>query len=93
MWSYDQSLLITLTFLWERLSQHQFYKNLTRKTAFFVGWSWFKFKNLGNLKFYTSAAKGLKLKVRKFWWLIPTFVDVTGKKLVGGVFIPASHPG
>ena len=40
------------------------------------------------LKFYTSLTKGLKLKVRKFWWLIPTFVEVTGEKLVGmkGVF-------
>ena len=38
------------------------------------------------LKFYTSVAKGLKLKVRKFWWLIPTFVEVTGEKLVGWAF-------
>ena len=41
-----------------------------------------------NLKFYTSVAKGLKLKVRKFWELIPTFVEVTGGKLVGGPFWP-----
>ena len=45
---------------------------MTRKTAFFEGWSWFKFNNLGvalgtNLKFYTSLSKGSKLKVRKFW--------------------------
>ena len=32
----------------------------------------------------TSVAKELKLKVRKFWGLIPTFVEVTWKKLVGG---------
>ena len=62
-----------------------------RKTAFFEGWSWFKFNNLGlalgaNLKFYTSMAKGLKLKVRKFWGPIPTFVEVKGEKLVGGLF-------
>ena len=31
-------------------------------------------------------AKGLKLKVRKFWGLILTFVEVTGEKLVGGLF-------
>ena len=37
-----------------------------------------------NLKFDTSVAKGLKLKVRKFWTLTPTFVEVTGEKLVGG---------
>ena len=28
--------------------------------------------------------KGIKLKVRKFWRLIPTFVGVTGEKRVGG---------
>ena len=59
---------------------------MTRKTAFFEGWSQFKFNNLG-LKldmnsFYTSVAKVLKLKVRKFWGLIPTFVEVTGEKLI-----------
>ena len=31
-------------------------------------------------------AKGLELKVRKFWGLIPTFVEVTGEKLVGVTF-------
>ena len=50
-----------------------------------------KFNNLGlavgtNLKFYTTVAKVLKLKVRKFWGLSPTFVEVTGEKLVGGPF-------
>ena len=38
------------------------------------------------LKFYTCVAKGLKLKVRKFCRLIPTFVEVTGEKLVGSLF-------
>ena len=67
---------------------------MTRKTAFFEGWSWFKFNNLGlalgtNLKFYTSLLKGLKLKVRKFWGLIHTLVEVTEEKLVGGgLFAP-----
>ena len=37
-----------------------------------------------NLKFYTSVPKGLKLKVRKFCGLTPTFVEGTGKKLVRG---------
>ena len=32
-----------------------------------------------NFKFSTSVAKGLELKVRTFWELPPTFVDVTGK--------------
>ena len=67
---------------------------MTRKTAFFEGWSWFKFNDLGlalgtNLKFYTSLSKESKLKVRKFWRLIPTIVEVTGEKLVeGALFVP-----
>ena len=32
-------------------------------------------------------AKGLKLKVRKFWRLIPTFVEVTGEKLLREIFL------
>ena len=84
----DQSL-VTLAFIWEKLSQPQLYKDMTRKTASFEGWSWFKFNNLGlargtNLEFYTNLSKGLKLKVRKFWGLILTFVEVTGEKLAGG---------
>ena len=52
---------------------------MTRKIAFFEGWSCFKFNNLGlalgtNLKCYTSVTKELKLKARKFWGLIPTFL-------------------
>ena len=40
-----------------------------------------------NLKFYTIVVKGLKLKVRNFYGLVPTFVEVTGEKLVGGAFL------
>ena len=63
--------------------------DLTRKTTFFEGWSWFKFNNLGlalgiALKFYTSVKKGLKLKVTIFLWLFPTFVEITWEKLKGG---------
>ena len=36
------------------------------------------------LKFYTSMTQVLKLKVRKFLGINPTFVEVTGEKLVGG---------
>ena len=44
-----------------------------------------KFNNLGlgvgiALKFYTSVAKGLKLKAKMFCGLIPTFVVVTREK-------------
>ena len=47
------------------------------------------FNNLGlalgtNLKFYTSVAKKLKLKSRKFRGLISAFVEATGEKLAGG---------
>ena len=42
-----------------------------------------------NLKFYISVEKELKLKVRKFSGLIPTFVEVTRKKLVGGASLPS----
>ena len=82
--------LVTLAFLWDKLSQPQFYKNLTGKILFFFeGWPWFKFNNLRltldmTLKFYTSVAKGLKLKVRQFLGISPAFVKVAGDKLVGG---------
>ena len=36
------------------------------------------------LKFYTSVAQGLKLKVRKSYGLITTFVEVTREKSVAG---------
>ena len=42
---------------------------------------------------YTSVAKGLKLKVRKFYGLISTFAEVTGEKLIEGFFAPPlPHP-
>ena len=96
MWSCDQRL-VTLAFLWEKLSYPQFYKDFPRKTAFFEGWSWFRFNNLvlplgKNLKFYSSVAKGLKLKVRKFWGLIPTFFRSSrGKIDRGNLFAPPPH--
>ena len=73
-------------------SMRQFDKDLTMKTAFFEGWSWFKFNNLGqtigmNFSIYKSVMKWLKLKVRKFRGLVSTFVEVTREKQVGeGVF-------
>ena len=59
--------------------------------------SWFSFNNLGlapgmALKFYTSVAKGLKLKVRKFLGVIPKFVEVTGEKLVRRAFMSPPTP-
>ena len=46
------------------------------------------------LKFYTSVAQGLKLKVRKFCRLSTTFVEITEEKLActGGPFPSLPHP-
>ena len=76
----------------KEISQPQFYKGLTRKTNLFEVISWFKFNNLElilgmALKFHTNVAKWLQLKVRKsLEKLIPAIVEVTGKRLVGGLF-------
>ena len=88
---------LILAFLWETLSQPQFYKGLSKKTTFFEGWSWFKFNNLRltlstKLKFNTSVEKRFKLKVRKLGRPHPTFVEVTGEKLVGCLFASPLHP-
>ena len=65
---------------------------MTRKTTSFEGWSWLRFSILGlalimAFKCYSGVAKRLKLKVRKFWRPVLTFVEVTGEKLVGGDFL------
>ena len=91
MWSCDQSLVTGISM------REVIIKDLTRKIAFSEGWSWFKFNNLGlalgtNLKFSTSVAKGLKLKVSKFWGQNPALKDVTGEKLVGGGGLFATPP-
>ena len=96
-WNKDYDIIISVDDVTNKIlsrdsnyiADPQFYKDLTRKTAFLEGCSWFKFNSLGlalgtNLKFYTSVAKELKLKVRRFWGLIPTFVEITGEKLVRG---------
>ena len=92
MCSRDQ-ILVTAAFLWQKLSQPQFSKDLTRKTAFFEGWSWLRLNNLGlaldkNLKFYTSVVKGLKLKVRKFGDNSYVCRSYWGKTVRGGGFLP-----
>ena len=33
-------------------------------------------------KLQTGVAKGLKWKVKKFWWIIQTFVETTMEKMV-----------
>ena len=93
IWSCDQSL--TTPHFYER-SYHNlnFKKILTTKNTFFEECSWFRFNNLGlalamALIIYTSVAKGLKLKVKRFWGLIPKFVKFAREKLVGGPFCPS----
>ena len=59
-----------------------FITNLLKK-IFLKGYSWFNFNNLGlikglTLKLYTTVAKGLKLKVRKFLGLVSTGENLTG---------------
>ena len=68
---------------------------MIRKTKCFEGCSWFKYNNLGlalgmALKIYTSVAKELTPKVRKFLGLIPTFVEIIGKNWYGVFLTP--HP-
>ena len=81
IWSCDQSL-VTLGFLREKFNLN-FIRILPKKPNYFEDYSWLKFINLGlalgmTLKFYTSVTKGLKLKVKRVWRLIPTFIEVTG---------------
>ena len=57
----------------------------------FEGCSWFKFSDLGialsiALKFDASVVKVSKPKFRTFLALIPLFIKVTEKKLVGEPF-------
>ena len=75
-----------------------------QNNTLFERWFWFSFSNLGlalrmtlklynrlaTLNFLNSVAKGVKLKVRKFWELTPTFAEFTVKKL-GRVVLPF-HP-
>ena len=69
---------------------------MTRKD-FSEGCSWFNINNLElavgiALKSYTSVAKDLKLKVRKIWGQILTFLEVTGENLVWWI-PPTPNPG
>ena len=75
-----------------------FIRILPEKPVFFEGLAWYKFNKLGlalvmALKFYISLAKGLKLKVRKFFGLFHTFTEDTREKVEGdsGVFAPLNR--
>ena len=88
--SYDSNCTVdaviwkNLAFLWEKLSQQQFYKDLNKKN-FLEPNSWLKINKLGlslgmALKLNSSLAKGSKLKIKNFWGFLPTFVEVAGGK-------------
>ena len=87
--SYDQSL-VTLAFPWEMFPWEKFqFLGIWPEKHFFKGWSWFKLNNLQLLPemaliFYSSVIKGLKLKVKKFYSIIPVFGEVTHRNLEGG---------
>ena len=58
-----------------------FIRFYTEKAIFVDRFSWFKFNNLGlalgvALKCFLSVVKWLKLKLQKFWGLIPKFVNL-----------------
>ena len=66
---------------------HNFTRIRPEKPLVFESCSWFKFISLGlaqdaALKFYTIVAKRLKLKLRKFFGLNSTFLEVTREKTV-----------
>ena len=69
MWSCDQVLVsYCITFMREVIIGQIIYGFVQK--ADFEGWSWFNVNNLGlalgmALKFYSSVAKRLKLKVKK----------------------------
>ena len=101
--SRDWNYIINVVLMWPRFGNctismrkviaTSILEKFDQKNRFFWGVSWLKFNNFGlalatNLKLCTSVTKGLKLKVIKFWGPNPTFVKVTGVKLVGGPFCP-----
>ena len=69
MWSRDQSL-VTLALVRGKISQPQFYKDLTRKT----------------LTFYTSVAKTVEIKSQKIFEDNSKICRSYTEKMVGGPF-------
>ena len=91
MWQGDQSL-ITSSFMSEVIITWILW-GFDKKKQFFEGCSWFKFNNLGlallmTLKFYTSVAKRLKLKVRKFLGASSYICRSYRRKTCRGIFWP-----
>lgn len=74
---------------------------MTRKTAFFEGWFWFKFNNLGlapeilglapELKILHQCFKRVKTKNQIVLGANSYVAEVAGEKLVGRTFL-SPHP-
>ena len=93
IWSYHQRLL-TLHFFERSYHNLNFRKILREKPIFWGVLLGQLINNLGlglgiALTLYTNRTKGLKLKVRNFWVISLTFVEVRRKKPVGGLFGPS----
>ena len=52
-------------------------------------WTGSRFKTGSGIKVLPQCGTELKLKVRKIWGLIPSFLEVAWEKLIGGSF---THP-
>ena len=94
IWSYDQSL-VTLAFQWEKIIATSVLWGFDQLKQFFHGCPWFRFSNVGlglgmAFTFCTIVKKRLKLEVSR--GLIPTFVEVTGEKLVAVGVSLCPHP-
>ena len=81
-----------LLHLYQRSYHNLSFIRVWPKKTFFVGWSCFKFSNLGlvlciALKFYTSLKKGLKHKVRSY--VSKSYRGITGREegCVHGVLV------
>ena len=78
---------------YERCCQKDLTKKIDQIKKIFKRCSWLKLNKLGlslgiNLKFYIGVTIWLKRKVRMFWQLTSTFVEVIGEKLLAGLLIP-----
>ena len=81
--------------MYDRSYNFNFIRIGAEKNNILEGCSSFKFNDLElalgmALRFDTSLAKALILKVRNFGGLIPTFVEATREKLIVGVLLAPS---
>ena len=72
--SYDSNYIVDVV-MWSRKAL--FLRSGLASSS--IIWDWRRVK---------SSAKGLTLYIKMFWEIIPMFVEVTGKKLIGETFFP-----